>query len=82
MRLQMEASPAAPALSLAPMTFIAHDHREGHLKCDYRLCETRSPTFVAKLGGDLPNGWIVSDRFGPGPGRGHLCPAHAELEHP
>jgi hypothetical protein len=56
------------------MTFIPADQREGHVECDHPLCQATSSTFVAQLGGDLPDGWVVSDRFGPAEGGGTSVP--------
>jgi hypothetical protein len=64
------------------MTFVSRDGRQGHLTCDHPLCiEPPSPRFVYSLGGELPDGWVVSMAHRPGPGsEGHLCPVHATGE--
>jgi len=65
--------------------------REGYLTCDHPLaadnlsgCGAQSPRFVMKLGGDLPEGWVVvNPTHTGGRGRGssrqlqYLCPQHA-----
>lgn len=65
------------------MTFVSVDarDREGYLECDIRACSHSSPVFVMKMGGDLPEGWVESQRFRAGQGTmGHLCPEHAGIE--
>jgi hypothetical protein len=66
------------------MTFIPTDRgdREGYLECDIRACPETSPVFEMKMGGNLPDGWVLSSEFQPGPGEaGHLCPQHAGLDY-
>jgi hypothetical protein len=69
--------------TVGAVTFVPIDgaEREGYLECDVQACQDTSPVFVMKMGADLPDGWVFSSRFQPGPGlAGHLCPAHAPLE--
>jgi hypothetical protein len=59
------------------------DRRHAYLECEVRACRETSPVFVARLGAELPEGWVVakSKRFRPEPGKvGYLCPAHAGIE--
>ena len=65
------------------MSFVPTDAngREGYLECDFGSCGSTSPVFVAKLGGELPEGWVVVTHVWPGdPPMEHLCPRHASME--
>jgi hypothetical protein len=65
------------------VTFVSIDHigREGYLRCNHPVCQEKSLTFASNpFDPQLPEGWLVSQRFDPGPrNQGHLCPTHAGL---
>lgn len=61
--------------------FVRINHREGYLLCDWPQCSESSTIYVAKLGGDLPEGWVEALQFRPGPRTmGHLCSQHRHTE--
>jgi hypothetical protein len=60
------------------VAYVPVDRRSGFLTCDAFSCEATSPEFVPVLGGDLPEGWVMSMAHRAGPGTvGYLCPVHA-----
>jgi hypothetical protein len=65
------------------VTFVPVDHldREGYLDCDFPGCGETSSTFVGRLRGELPDGWVLVTRVRPGePRMEHLCPRHAVID--
>jgi hypothetical protein len=73
------------AASATPSAVPMHrlDAGDSYLECDARACRETSPAFEAKLGGELPEGWVISKRRQPGPGRQerrYFCPRHAHTE--